>query len=94
MEQGIALTSEQSIRDQTSPEASSVENGYVGQGDDLEEDPNVIFAEEHPGKWRGYIEWENYPDKRRKVAEILARHKFPPPPEFQSASFKQLHLWP
>ena len=89
MEQGIALTSEQSIRDQTSPEAGgSVEDGRVGEGDDLEEDPNIAFAEEHPGKWRGYIEWEDYPEKRRKVAEILARHKFPPPPEFQLATLE------
>lgn len=42
----------------------------------------MIFKEELPG-WRGYIEWEKYPEKRAQAAAILARHTFPPPPEFQ-----------
>ena len=45
-------------------------------------DSAKIFAEEISG-WKGYIEWENYPEKKRKAAEILARYRFPPPPEFQ-----------
>lgn len=47
-------------------------------------DSNKLFAEENPG-WKGYIEWEKYPEKKRKAAEILARWRFPPPPEFQLA---------
>ncbi len=47
-------------------------------------DSYKIFAEETPG-WRGYIEWEKYPEKKRKAAAILARYRFPPPPEFQLA---------
>lgn len=43
-----------------------------------------IFKEETPG-WKGYIEWEKYPEKKKKAAEILARYRFPPPPEFQLA---------
>jgi sulfite oxidase len=46
------------------------------------EDPFVAFAEEKPG-WHGYIEWEDYPEKKAKAAAILAQHTFPPPPEFQ-----------
>lgn len=46
------------------------------------EDPFVAFAEEKSG-WKGYIEWEDYPEKKAKAAAILAAHKFPPPPEFQ-----------
>ena len=46
------------------------------------EDSDKIFAEELPG-WKGYVEWEKYPEKKRKAAEILARYRFPPPPEFQ-----------
>lgn len=34
------------------------------------------FAEERPG-WRGYVEWEKYPEKKKKAAEILAQYKFP-----------------
>jgi len=42
----------------------------------------ILFAEELPG-WEGYVEWEDYPEKKAKAAAILAKHTFPPPPEFQ-----------
>ncbi|GAB7351446.1 hypothetical protein MBLNU459_g2110t1 [Dothideomycetes sp. NU459] len=45
-------------------------------------DVDAYFAEEKAG-WAGYIEWEKYPEKAKKAQEILARYKFPPPPEFQ-----------
>lgn len=35
-----------------------------------------LFPEEREG-WKGYIEWERYPDKKRKAAEILAKYDFP-----------------
>lgn len=35
-----------------------------------------FFAEEREG-WKGYIEWENYPEKKQKAAEIMAKNKFP-----------------
>jgi hypothetical protein len=80
----MPITSGQSMRDQTADAAQEfVANGILDRRDEPAEDPNVTFAEEYPGKWRGYIEWENYPEKRKKAAEILARHNFPPPPEFQ-----------
>ncbi|KAI0116084.1 molybdopterin binding oxidoreductase [Hypoxylon sp. NC0597] len=41
-----------------------------------------LAADELPG-WDGYVEWEDYPDKKRKAHEILISQKFPPPPEFQ-----------
>lgn len=44
--------------------------------------PDIAFAEETKG-WKGYIEWERYPEKKAQAAAILARFKFPPPPEFQ-----------
>ncbi|CAG8982800.1 hypothetical protein HYALB_00001081 [Hymenoscyphus albidus] len=44
--------------------------------------PNVDFADEKEG-WRGYIEWEKYPEKKAKAAAVMANFKFPPPPEFQ-----------
>jgi sulfite oxidase len=82
----MALTSEQSIRDQTNLDAQTISETAFIRNEKPGEDPNVLFAEEYPGKWKGYIEWQNCPEKRAKAAEILARHKFPPPPEFQSVS--------
>ncbi|KAH7119753.1 Oxidoreductase, molybdopterin-binding domain-containing protein [Dendryphion nanum] len=39
------------------------------------------FPEELSG-WKGYIEWEKYPEKKKEAEEILAKYDFPPP-EFQ-----------
>lgn len=41
-----------------------------------------FFAEEKKG-WKGYVEWEKYPDKKAEAAKILSGYKFPGPPEFQ-----------
>lgn len=40
------------------------------------------FPEERAG-WKGYVEWEKYPEKRAECERILAQYKFPSPPEFQ-----------
>ena len=75
------------IRDLTLNEQSN-SNLNGSDGNDLEDDKMVdvekLFAEEFPG-WRGYIEWEDYPDKRAEAAAMLAKvaSTFPPPPEFQ-----------
>lgn len=45
-------------------------------------DSGVVFEEERPG-WNGYIEWEDYPEKKAQAAARFAKFKFPPPPEFQ-----------
>ena len=37
--------------------------------------PKAFFAEEREG-WHGYIEWEKYPEKQKKAAEILAQYTF------------------
>ena len=55
---------------------------YVFDVSPTPEDSVKDFAEETPG-WKGYVEWERYPEKKEKAAEILARYRFPPPPEFQ-----------
>lgn len=34
------------------------------------------FAEEKEG-WRGYIEWEKYPEKKKQVHEIMKKYDFP-----------------
>lgn len=43
----------------------------------LSKHPDADFPEERTG-WGGYIEWEKYPERKRKAAEILEanRHKF------------------
>ncbi|KAF9449119.1 molybdopterin binding oxidoreductase [Macrolepiota fuliginosa MF-IS2] len=38
--------------------------------------------EEKPG-WKGYVEWEKYPEKKDAAHNILIRKKFSPIPEFQ-----------
>lgn len=45
-------------------------------------DPAPYFAEERPG-WRGYVEWEKYPEKKAEAEKVLSQYKFPTPPEFQ-----------
>ncbi|GIZ37728.1 hypothetical protein CKM354_000116400 [Cercospora kikuchii] len=42
------------------------------------------FAEEREG-WKGYVEWEKYPEKRKECERVMAQYKFPSPPEFQFA---------
>ncbi|KAK6084264.1 oxidoreductase molybdopterin binding domain-containing protein [Seiridium cupressi] len=34
------------------------------------------FAEERKG-WKGYVEWEKYPEKKKKAGEILKNYDFP-----------------
>ncbi|TRX89036.1 hypothetical protein FHL15_010055 [Xylaria flabelliformis] len=41
-----------------------------------------LAKDELPG-WNGYVEWEDYPEKRKAAHEILMSQEFPPPPEFQ-----------
>ena len=45
-------------------------------------DSAPYFAEEKKG-YKGYIEWEKYPEKKKQAAQILSQHKFPGAPEFQ-----------
>ncbi|KAK3308490.1 Oxidoreductase, molybdopterin-binding domain-containing protein [Chaetomium strumarium] len=40
------------------------------------------FAEERDG-WKGYVEWEKYPEKKKQVQELMKKYDFPDPPEFQ-----------
>lgn len=35
-----------------------------------------IFPEERDG-WKGYVEWEKYPEKRKEAEAILAGYDFP-----------------
>jgi len=46
------------------------------------DDEAFVVKEEREG-WKGYVEWEDYPDKKAKAHQRFMRFKFPPPPEFQ-----------
>jgi len=35
-----------------------------------------MFEEERKG-WKGYVEWEKYPEKKKAAAEILSKYDFP-----------------
>ena len=35
-----------------------------------------VFEEEREG-WKGYIEWEKYPEKKKQAAEVLKQYDFP-----------------
>lgn len=35
-----------------------------------------VFEEEREG-WKGYIEWEKYPEKKKQAAKILKQYDFP-----------------
>lgn len=40
------------------------------------------FEEEKHG-WKGYIEWERYPEKKKQADQVLSQFEIPGPPEFQ-----------
>jgi sulfite oxidase len=61
----------------------AIDCGTSGARADFPADgPKVNFPEEREG-WKGYIEWEKYPEKKAEAAKYLAQYKFPGPPEFQ-----------
>ncbi|KAG7088040.1 hypothetical protein E1B28_012074 [Marasmius oreades] len=68
-----------------SPLATKAHQGakpQEGTSDVSKADLEALFAEERPG-WTGYVEWEQYPDKKEMATKILVTKKFTPIPEFQ-----------
>ncbi|KAI5238835.1 molybdopterin binding oxidoreductase [Aureobasidium subglaciale] len=62
--------------------AAAVQQGS-GRIEDFEVKGDApYFAEEREG-WKGYVEWEKYPEKAKQAQEVLARYDFSKPPEFQ-----------
>ncbi|KIV93212.1 hypothetical protein PV10_04447 [Exophiala mesophila] len=94
LEQGLAPAElpliDQTAKGQASRPTKTVDDVDSSSEDDAakaddiaaEEDPDVLFAEEREG-WHGYIEWEQYPEKKAKANKIMLSNEFPPPPEFQ-----------
>ena len=70
------------LQDETDSKVNGSNDHYEEQNEKV--DVDKVFAEEFSG-WRGYIEWEDYPEKRAEAAAMLAKvaSTFPPPPEFQ-----------
>ena len=69
----------------TSPTHSNMATATTPSGSQADfpfKTPPPYFAEEKEG-WRGYVEWEKYPNKKREASNALAQHKFPAAPEFQ-----------
>jgi len=50
---------------------------------DEKPDPHALKLEEEIPGWHGYIQWENYPERKKAVKEYLKKFDFPGPPEFQ-----------
>lgn len=55
------------------------------------QDPAPFFLVEHTG-WKGFIEWEKYPEKKTQAEAILARYQLPGPPGFQLTPLVEMRL--
>lgn len=66
----------------TESDSPTETNSAELRADADDDDPTFVVGEERKG-WKGYIEWEEYPEKKAKARKRFSRHKFPPPPEFQ-----------
>ncbi|KAI0388379.1 sulfite oxidase [Xylariaceae sp. FL0594] len=78
---GVALH----LLDQTKPPGE--QETFVQDDTQIDKhlDPIVdedLAKDELPG-WDGYVEWEDYPEKKEKAHKIMESRQFPPPPEFQ-----------
>ncbi|TVY88008.1 Sulfite oxidase [Lachnellula willkommii] len=50
--------------------------------DEIPEPETLGLKEELPG-WHGYVEWEQYPERKKIVQAFMKKFDFPAPPEFQ-----------
>jgi hypothetical protein len=41
-------------------------------------DPDMLGLEEELPGWHGYVEWEKYPEKKKKIKEFMKKFEFPP----------------
>ncbi|KAM6486330.1 molybdopterin binding oxidoreductase [Trichoderma sp. SZMC 28011] len=87
LEQGLdpahlGLRNQSNLVIHTESESPTETNSAELRADADEDDPTFVVGEERKG-WKGYIEWEEYPEKKAKARKRFSRHKFPPPPEFQ-----------
>lgn len=40
-------------------------------------DPELLGLEEELPGWHGYVEWENYPERKKKIKEFMKKFDFP-----------------
>jgi sulfite oxidase len=89
LEQGLdpgqlGLRNQSNLKIQTeSPKTANSDKAEL-LPDAPDDDPDFVLQEERKG-WKGYVEWENYPEKKAKAHRRFRRYRFPPPPEFQLA---------
>ncbi|EWG54723.1 hypothetical protein FVEG_17377 [Fusarium verticillioides 7600] len=87
LEQGLeparlGIRNQSSIQINTEPHRLNPSDHEELKGTDISEDPDLDVQDERPG-WKGYVEWEDYPEKKAKAHQRFSRFTFPPPPEFQ-----------
>ncbi|CCT75451.1 probable catalase isozyme P [Fusarium fujikuroi IMI 58289] len=87
LEQGLeparlGIRNQSSIQINTEPHRLNPNDHEELKGSDIPEDPDLDVQDERPG-WKGYVEWEDYPEKKAKAHQRFSRFTFPPPPEFQ-----------
>lgn len=52
---------------------------------DEQPNPEELGLEEELPGWHGYVEWENYPERKKMVKDFMRKFDFPGAPEFQLA---------
>lgn len=78
------------VLDMTGPETKAIPPQVFGELTKDEDaikavgDPKKLFQRERKG-WKGYVEWENYPEKKAAAHKILTSQTFPPNAEYQMA---------
>ncbi|WZH46842.1 Oxidoreductase molybdopterin-binding domain-containing protein [Fusarium acuminatum] len=87
LEQGLeaarlGIRNQSSIQVNTDAHTLNPSDSEQLAGPDIPEDPDLNVQDERPG-WTGYVEWEDYPEKKAKAHQRFSRFTFPPPPEFQ-----------
>jgi hypothetical protein len=52
-------------------------------------DPHELELEEELDGWHGYIEWEKYPERKKKAMEFMKKFEFPNVRAYPSPLFKR-----
>lgn len=89
LEQGLdparlGLRNQSNLKIHTDTRPPTVTNSAELRADANDDDPSFVIQEERKG-WKGYVEWEDYPEKKARARKRFSQYKFPPPPEFQLA---------
>lgn len=80
----LGLRNQSNLKIHTDTRPPTVTNSAELRADANDDDPSFVIQEERKG-WKGYVEWEDYPEKKARARKRFSQYKFPPPPEFQLA---------